>query len=113
MVNVQSKPSPAIHNEERAHEADHPTSQLALFGMDQPLALDCGIDLKPFQIAYRSYRELNANSSNAILVCHALTGARAVANIHPVTGKPGWWETMVGPGRPLDPDNYFIMSPNV
>jgi hypothetical protein len=53
MVNVQSIPSPAIHAEERAHEADHPSSLVALFGADQPLKLDCGIDLAPFQIAYR------------------------------------------------------------
>src|SRR3989440_8367559 len=113
MVNVQSIPSPTIHNEERAHEADHPSSQLALFGMDQPLALDCGVDLKPFQIAYQTYGQLNAAKSNAILVFHALTGDQHVANIQPVPGKPGWWETMVGPGRPLDTDSYFIICPNV
>src|SRR5580704_7435927 len=49
MVSVQSIPSPAINAEERAHEADHPSSQVALFGADQPLKLDCGIDLAPFQ----------------------------------------------------------------
>jgi homoserine O-acetyltransferase len=113
MVNVQSIPSPAIHADERSHEADHPSSQVALFGIDQPLPLDCGIDLKPFQIAYQTYGELNAAKSNAILVCHALTGDQHVANIHPVTGKPGWWETMVGPGRPLDTDTYFIICTNV
>jgi len=113
MVNVQSIPSPAIIAEERSQEADHPSSQVALFGADQPLALDCGIDLSPFQIAYQTYGELNADKSNAILVCHALTGDQHVANVHPVTGKPGWWETMVGPGRPLDPANYFIISANV
>ena len=113
MVNVQSIPSPAIIAEERSHEADHPSSQVAVFGADQPLPLDCGIDLSPFQIAYQTYGELNADKSNAILVCHALTGDQHVANVHPVTGKPGWWETMVGPGRPLDPDDYFIISANV
>ena len=107
MVNVQSIPSPAIHAEDRAHEADHPSSLVALFGADQPLKLDCGIDLAPFQIAYQTYGELNADRSNAILVCHALTGDQHVANVHPVTGKPGWWETMVGPGRPLDTDQLF------
>ena len=75
--------------------------------MDQPLKLDCGIDLAPFQIAYQTYGELNADRSNAILVCHALTGDQHVANVHPVTGKPGWWETMVGPGRPLDTDQIL------
>ena len=113
MVGMQSIPGPAIHAEERAHEADHPSSLLAVFGADQPLRLDCGIDLKPFQIAYQTYGELNADRSNAILVCHALTGDQHVANVHPVTGKPGWWETMVGPGRPLDTDSYFIICPNV
>ena len=51
--------------------------------------------------------------SNAILVCHALTGDQHVANVHPVTQKPGWWETMVGPGRPIDTDRYFVICPNV
>jgi len=113
MVNVQTIPSPAVHTEERAHEADHPSSLLARFGADQPLKLDCGIDLSPFQIAYQTYGELNADRSNAILVCHALTGDQHVANVHPMTGKPGWWETMVGPGRPLDIDKYFIICTNV
>src|SRR6266481_2963780 len=118
MTNVQSIaspsiPSPSIHREDRAHEADHPSSQVAKFGIDQPLKLDCGIDLTPFQIAYQTYGELNADRSNAILVCHALTGDQHVANRHPVTGKPGWWETMVGPGRPLDTDRYFIIFTNV
>ena len=89
MVSVQSIPSPAIHAEERAHEADHPTSQVALFGTDQPLKLDCGIDLAPFQIAYKTYGKINAERSNAILIFHALTGDQHVANVHPVTGKPG------------------------
>jgi len=80
MTNVQSIPSPSIHTEDRAHEADHPSSQLAKFGMDQPLKLDCGIDLAPFQMAYQTYGELNADRSNAMLVCHALTGDQHVAN---------------------------------
>src|SRR5258707_14630326 len=113
MVCVQSIPVPAIQSEERAHEAGHPSSLLAVFGADQPLPLDCGIDLKPFQIAYQTYGELNADRSNAILVCHALTGDQHVANLHPVTGNPGWWETMVGPVRPLDTDSYLIFGVNV
>jgi len=106
---VKAVTSPAIHADERSQEADHPSSKLAQFGVDQPLPLDCGIDLAPFQIAYQTYGELNADRSNAILVCHALTGDQHVANVHPVTGKPGWWETLVGPGRPLDTDHYFII----
>jgi homoserine O-acetyltransferase len=83
------------------------------FGRDKPLRLDAGVDLSPFQIAYQTYGTLNEDRSNAILVCHALTGDQHVANISPVTGKPGWWETMVGPGKPIDTDRYFVISSNV
>src|SRR6201985_2468416 len=112
MTNVRSVPSPTIHAEERAHEADHPSSQVARFGVDQPLKLDCGVDLAPFQIAYQTCGTLNAARSTAILVFHALTADQHVANVHPVTGKPGWWESMVGPGRPIDTDRYFVICPN-
>ena len=99
----------AISADERSLEADHPHSLLAEFGADQPLKLDCGVDLSPFQIAYQTYGELNADRSNAILICHALTLDQHVANVHPITGKPGWWENMVGPGLPLDTNHYFII----
>jgi len=94
-------------------EADHPTSLIASFGPDTPLMLDCGVDLAPFQIAYQTYGRLNADRSNAVLICHALTGDQHVANIHPVTGKPGWWQTLVGPGKPIDTDRYFVICSNV
>ena len=66
------------------------------------LALDCGAVVAPLTVAYRTYGTLNAAGSNALLICHALTGDQYVAENHPITGKPGWWETMVGPGKPLD-----------
>src|SRR6201995_1353498 len=113
MVSVKPIRSPAIHTDERLQEVDNPSSLVARFGADQPLKLDCGIDLAPFQIAYQTYGTLNADRSNAILVCHALTGDQHVFNTHPVTGKAGWWETMVGPGRPLDTEQYFIICSNV
>src|SRR6187551_1633180 len=113
MVNVQALKPETARNKDSAHEADHPTSLVAQFGADQPLRLDCGIDFAPFQIAYQAYGTLNADKSNAILVCHALTGDQHVFNVHPVTGKPGWWDTMVGPGRPLDTQKYFIICSNV
>ena len=83
---------------DRAREADNPHSPVVRFGIDKPLRLDAGIDLAPFQIAYQTYGTLNRERSNAVLICHALTGDQHVANLHPVTQKPGWWETMVGPG---------------
>jgi homoserine O-acetyltransferase len=98
---------------DRVREADRPDSPFVIFGLDQPLKLDAGVELAPFQIAYQTYGELNAERSNAMLICHALTGDQHVANIHPVTGKPGWWETMVGPGLPIDTSRYFVVCPNV
>jgi homoserine O-acetyltransferase/O-succinyltransferase len=97
----------------REREADQPHSPVAVFGKDQPLRLDAGVDLGPFQVAYQTYGTLNADRSNAVLVCHALTGDQHVFNRHPVTGKSGWWETMVGPGKPIDTNRYYVISPNV
>ncbi|MEA2998150.1 MAG: homoserine O-acetyltransferase/O-succinyltransferase [Alphaproteobacteria bacterium] len=97
----------------RLREAEHPQSLLVRFGADQPLKLDAGVALAPFQIAYQTYGTLNGDRSNAVLICHALTGDQHVANVHPVTGKPGWWETMVGPGKPIDTERYFVICPNV
>ncbi|QAY97252.1 homoserine O-acetyltransferase [Methylovirgula ligni] len=94
-------------------EADAPHSLVVRFGAEQPLKMDAGVDLKPFQIAYQTYGTLNAAKSNAILLCHALTGDQHVANVHPITGKPGWWEVMVGPGKPIDTDRYFVIASNV
>lgn len=94
-------------------EADDPTSLVARFDGARALTLDCGASLDRFQIAYQTYGTLNAERSNAILICHALTGDQHAANPHPVTGKGGWWQTMVGPGRPIDTDRYFVISSNV
>jgi homoserine O-acetyltransferase len=96
-----------------SREAERPHSPLAQFGAGCPLRLDAGVDLAPFQIAYQTYGTLNAQRSNAILVCHALTGDQHAANVHPVTGKNGWWDTLVGPGKPIDTERYFVISTNV
>ena len=102
-----------ISDELARQQADQPAGEVALFGADEPLLLDAGIALAPFQIAYRTYGTLNAARSNAILVCHALTGDQHVASDNPVTGKPGWWDIMIGPGKPIDTDRYFVISSNV
>ncbi len=96
-----------------AHVAPFPQvdHQRALF--PEGLALDCGMALAPLAVAYRTYGKLNAARSNAILVCHALTGDQYLAEPQPLTGKPGWWQTIVGPGRPLDTDRYFLICTNV
>ena len=77
------------------------------------MALDCGARLERLTVAYRTYGTLNAQRSNAVLVCHALTGDQYVAERHPITGKEGWWDIVVGPGRPLDTDRYFVICANV
>jgi homoserine O-acetyltransferase len=77
------------------------------------LALDCGAVVAPLSVAYRTYGTLNAARTNAVLVCHALTGDQYVAEPHPLTGKPGWWETVVGPGLPIDTERYFVICANV
>ncbi len=88
-------------------------SEALVFRSDVELPLDCGRPLPSFEIAYQTYGVLNASRTNAILVCHALTGDQHVANLHPRTGKPGWWETIVGPGKPVDTDQYFVICSNV
>ena len=97
----------------RVLEANTPSSDHLVVGKERPLRLDSDRMLSPYRIAYKTYGTLNAAKSNAILVCHALTGDQYVASPHPVTGKPGWWETMVGPGKPIDTDRFFVICPNV
>ena len=79
----------------------------------EALALYCGEALGPYTVAYQTYGPLNPERSNAILICHALTGDQYVAGTHPLTGKPGWWETLVGPGKVLDTERYFLICANV
>ena len=85
----------------------------ASFGTGEKLRLDCGVELGPFSIGWQTYGRLNEDRSNAILVCHTLTGDQFVAETHPLTGKPGWWQSMVGDGLPLDTSRFFIICSNV
>ena len=78
-----------------------------------PLRLDSGQSLEGVEIAYCTYGTLNAERSNAVLICHALTGDQFVASTNPATGRPGWWPSMVGQGKTLDPDRYFIICANI
>ncbi len=95
------------------NQADDPASECVRFPEAQALPLDSGRFLAPLTVAYQTYGALNAAKSNAILVCHALTADQHVANDHPVTGKPGWWEVIIGPGKPIDTDRFFVICPNV
>ena len=80
---------------------------------DEPFALDCGVVLPGVTVAYCVAGQLNANASNAILVCHALTGDQYAIDPHPLTGKPGWWSAVAGPGGAIDTDRYFVVCANV
>lgn len=87
-------------------------SEIAHFD-DVALPLDGGRQLETFDLAYRTYGTLNAARSNAVLICHALTGDQFAADVHPVTQKPGWWTSMIGPGKSIDTDRFFVICVNV
>ena len=78
-----------------------------------PLPLDGGQSLEAARIAYETYGTLDADRGNAILICHATTGDQHVASPHPKTGKPGWWDRTVGPGKPIDTDRFYVICANV
>jgi homoserine O-acetyltransferase len=90
------------HEADKGHALTFPT-----------LPLDCGRALTPVTVAYTTHGTLNADRSNAVLVCHALTGDQFVASTNPVTGKPGWWISLIGPGKPIDTDRFFVICANV
>ena len=83
------------------------------FTLPHDLPLDSGQALSDVRIAFESYGTLNDARDNAILICHALTGDQYVASAHPVTGKPGWWERMVGPDKPIDTNRFYVICANV
>ena len=96
--------------------ADHPDPRFGLarsVRLDQPFALASGDLLPCLAIAYETYGTLNGDASNAVLIFHALTGDQHVASLHPVTGKPGWWERMVGPGQIIDTNRLCVICANV
>jgi homoserine O-acetyltransferase len=81
---------------------------------DEPLVLDSGVAFGPITLAYETYGTLNPARDNAVLVMHALSGDAHVAGRHQITDrKPGWWDALVGPGRALDTDQYFVVCANV
>jgi homoserine O-acetyltransferase len=89
------------------------TGGVRSLALDAPLQLSNGEQLSPLTIAFESYGALNAERSNAVLVCHALTGDQYVAGPNPVTGRPAWWAHIVGPGRPIDTNRFFVVCANV
>ena len=87
------------------------TPQLAQF--DEPLALACGRSLASYELIYETYGTLNSSASNAVLICHALSGHHHAAGYHkPDDRKPGWWDSCIGPGKPIDTNRFFVVSLN-
>ncbi|MDD0845163.1 homoserine O-succinyltransferase MetX [Pseudomonas sp. Gutcm_11s] len=87
------------------------TPQTAHFS--EPLALVCGRSLADYQLVYETYGTLNATASNAVLICHALSGHHHAAGFHSAEErKPGWWDSCIGPGKPIDTDKFFVVSLN-
>lgn len=87
------------------------TPQIAHF--DQPLSLACGRDLAEYDLVYETYGQLNDNCSNAVLICHALSGHHHAAGYHSSEDKkPGWWDECIGPGKPIDTNRFFVVSLN-
>ncbi|MBL8253910.1 MAG: homoserine O-acetyltransferase, partial [Candidatus Competibacter sp.] len=80
----------------------------------EPLALDCGRSLAEYEIVYETYGTLNADSSNAVLICHALSGDHHTAGYHEGAdpAKPGWWDNCIGPGKPIDTREFFVVCCN-
>jgi homoserine O-acetyltransferase len=89
------------------------TQSVVLFTADRPLTLDSGATLGPVEVAYETYGTLDADGANAVFVCHALTGDAHAAGHHGDPARAGWWDTIIGPGRPLDTDRHFVVCANL
>jgi homoserine O-acetyltransferase len=103
---------PAELTLQSAANAAAPT-QSQVLTLASPLVLQSGETLTPVTIAYQTYGTLNTARTNCILVCHALTGDQYVASTHPVTGRRGWWDHLIGPGKVVDTDRFFVVCANV
>ena len=89
------------------------TQTVRLFGADVPLELAQGGTLGPVDVAYETYGTLSPAADNAVFVCHALTGDAHAAGFHEGAKRPGWWDNLIGPGKPLDTDRFFVVSANL
>ncbi len=89
------------------------TRRVVLFAEDGPLRLQSGAALAPVEVAYETYGTLDAAGGNAVFVCHALSGDAHAAGHHGDPAQRGWWDTIIGPGRPLDTERYFVVCANL
>jgi len=89
------------------------TQRVVLFTEDNPLVLDSGETLAPVEVAYETYGERTVSDDNVVVICHALTGDANAAGHHGDPTHPGWWDTLIGPGKPVDTDRLFVVSSNL
>ncbi|HVP01631.1 MAG TPA: homoserine O-acetyltransferase [Solirubrobacteraceae bacterium] len=89
------------------------TQRVVLFTRDDPLVLESGGTIGPVEVAYETYGELAPDGGNAVFICHALTGDAHAAGHHGDPERRGWWDNLIGPGRPLDTDRLFVICPNL
>ncbi len=89
------------------------TQSVRLFTAEEPLRLASGETLGPVDVAYETYGTLSAAADNAVFICHALTGDAHAAGRHEGARRPGWWDNLIGPGKPLDTDRFFVISANL
>ena len=87
--------------------------EIVFLAKEKPLKLASGSEIKNFPLAFHTYGKLNADCSNAILICHALTGDQYAASPNPVTEKKGWWDFMIGDGKAIDTNKFFVISSNI
>jgi homoserine O-acetyltransferase/O-succinyltransferase len=89
------------------------TQRVVLFNEDDPLKLQSGATIGPVEVAYETYGTLNRDRTNAVFVAHALSGDAHAAGHHGDPARRGWWDNLIGPGRPVDTDRYFVICPNL
>lgn len=97
--------------------SDIPTNSVGIVSaekilIDKPLTLACGVVLPSHELMVETYGTLNADKSNALLICHALSGSHHAAGFHEGDDKPGWWDSYIGPGKPMDTNRFFVVSLN-
>jgi len=81
--------------------------------INTPVRLACGRDLLQLDLVYETYGQLNAKRSNAVLICHALSGDHHAAGYHHIDDKKaGWWDYYIGPGKPIDTNKFFVVAMN-
>ncbi|MEZ5757546.1 MAG: homoserine O-acetyltransferase [Emcibacteraceae bacterium] len=102
-----------MDTEKQQIPVDEGFAEVVTLGEKDPLLLSSGEVLSPFKVAYKSWGVLNKDKTNAILVCHALTGDQYARGQNPLTGKEGWWPKVIGPGLPIDTNKFFVICTNV